>query len=139
MTRLNLKKHKRDQPERRERFAFMQWVSLRHNIRKYLFAIENGGSRDKREAANIKKMGLVGGVPDYLFMKPHGRYHGLWLEFKADYGAYKNKLTANQKQFFKIAREVGYKCEVVWSWEDGVKIIENYLKGELRPDSTVLS
>jgi len=122
MTRLDISK-KRDQPERRERLAFMRWVSFRPNVRKYLFAVENGGSRDEREAANIKKMGLVAGVPDYFFMYPTRKYHGMWIEFKAG----KNNLTPNQKQFFQTAEDVGYKCAVVWSWMDAVKEVEKYL------------
>lgn len=115
---------KRDQPERRERLAFMRWLSFMPKIRKYMFAIENGGSRNEIEAANIKKMGLVAGVPDYFFMWPTRKYHGLWIEFKAG----KNDLTDNQAQFFKTAEEVAYKCIVVWSWEDAKKEIEEYLK-----------
>ena len=35
---------KRQQPERAERLAFMEWVSLHSYIGKYLIAIEGGGS-----------------------------------------------------------------------------------------------
>ncbi len=114
---------KRHQPERRERLAFMRWIHYHPEIHKYLFAIENGGSRHSLEAVNLKKSGLRPGVPDYLFMRPSGKFHGLWIEFKAN----KNKLTSYQKDFFKLAESVNYKCVVVWSWEDAVIEIKHYL------------
>lgn len=115
---------KKQQPERAERLAFMKWVSLHSNIRKYLIAVENGGTRHKLEAYNIKRCGLYAGTPDYFFMRGTSMFHGLWIEFKAG----KNKLTKAQQQFFKTANEAGYKCVVVWSWEDAVKELEDYMK-----------
>jgi hypothetical protein len=115
---------RRQQPERRERLAFMRWVTFKPNIRKYLFAIENGGSRHPLEAANIKRCGLMKGVPDYCFMKPSGKYHAMYIEFKVK----PNKITKDQQHFFDVAAEIDIYCCLVWNWEEAVAEIENYLK-----------
>lgn len=115
---------KRNQPERAQRLAFMQWVRLKPLVRKHLIAIENGGTRNLLEAANIKRCGLVAGTPDYFLMVPRGKYHGLWLEFKAG----KNKLTKKQQQFFESASKQCYKCEVVWDSIEAINLLENYLR-----------
>jgi hypothetical protein len=115
---------KRQQPERAERLAFMEWVKLNPVVKKYLIAIEGGGSRNLLEAINIKKCGLVAGTPDYFFMKPNKLYNGMWLEFKAG----KNKLTKLQENFFETATAANYKCIVVWKAEEAIKEVKNYLK-----------
>ena len=114
---------KRNQPERAERLAFMDWVALNPVVKKYLIAIEGGGSRNLLEAANIKRCGLVAGTPDYFFMLPCGHYHGMWLEFKAG----KNKLTKAQEQFFETAQALNYKCAVVWSATEAIQEVKNYI------------
>lgn len=118
---------KRLQPERAERLAFMDWVALTPPVKKYLIAIENGGSRNLLEAVNIKRCGLVAGTPDYLLMRPAGVYHGMWIEFKAG----KNKLTKLQEQFFETARSVDYKCVVVWKAEQAITEMKYYLGEKL--------
>lgn len=117
---------RKQQPERAERLAFMEWMKLRPDIRRFLIAIENGGTRHRLEAYNIKRCGLCAGTPDYFFMRGTSMFHGLWIEFKAG----KNKLTAAQKQFFKTATEAGYKCITVWSSKEAITEIDTYLKNK---------
>lgn len=114
---------KKNQPERAERLAFMEWASLYPNIRKYLIAVENGGSRHPLEAYNLKKCGVIAGPLDYFFMLPSGFFHGMWIEFKIK----PNKLTKYQEQFIKTAQDAGYHCVVAWNWEEAVKHVEAYL------------
>ena len=115
---------KRNQPERQERIAFMEWVRLNPTIKKYLIAVEGGGYRHHIEAANLKRCGLVAGPLDYLFMLPCGKYHGMWIEFKVK----PNKLSSAQIQFIKTVEEVGYYCVVAWNWAEAAKEIESYIK-----------
>lgn len=115
---------KRQQPERAQKLAFMRWVGLNKSIRPFVFAIEHGGSRNVLEASNLRKIGVRAGIPDYFFMHPNSKYHGLWIEFKAG----KNKLTKEQEEFFNLAKNVNYKCVVVWNWADAVKEIQEYIK-----------
>lgn len=115
---------KRLQPERYERLSFMEWVRINHRIEKYMIGIFNEGKRHPAVARIYKLMGLVPGVPDYFFLYPTSKYHGLWIEFK--YG--KNKQDKNQKQFFETASEVNYKCVVVYSAKEAIDAIKEYLQ-----------
>lgn len=115
---------KRAQPERQERLAFMQWIDLNPNLKKRLIAIEGGGSRHLLEAINLKRIGVIAGVPDYFMMLSNNKYHGLFIEFKAG----KNKLTIHQKIFFENAEKLGYKCIVVWSWEVATQAIKDFMQ-----------
>ena len=47
-----------------------------------LFAVPNGGSRHKIEAANMKRQGVKRGVADVILQIPKKGYASLCLEFK---------------------------------------------------------
>lgn len=47
-----------------------------------MFAIPNGGLRDKITAGNLKREGVKAGVPDIFLPIPRGGYHGLFVEMK---------------------------------------------------------
>lgn len=124
MKRLITQVKKRLQPERAERFAFMDWVKFNPFIKKHLIAIPNEGKRHKITGKNLKRMGLVKGAPDYFLLIPTERYHGLWIEFKAG----KRKLDKDQEQFFATAKEQRYECVVVYSAKEAIDEIKEYLK-----------
>jgi hypothetical protein len=115
---------RRNQPERQERMAFMDWVRFNPHVRYHLIAIPNEGKRNIISAVNLKRMGMIAGVPDYFLMIPTKQYHGLWLEFKAG----KNKLTQSQEAFFATAKHQGYECTVVYSAKEAIDEIKRYLK-----------
>lgn len=48
-----------------------------------LYAVPNGGRRDKAEAAHLKRQGVRAGVPDLCLAVPKGKYHGLYIELSA--------------------------------------------------------
>ena len=52
--------------------------------RPIIFHIPNGGSRDAREASNLKVQGVLAGVPDLCLVLPYGRT--VWIEMKAKKG-----------------------------------------------------
>lgn len=83
----------------------------------------NGGSRNKIEAANLKKQGVKKGVPDLCLPVPRGVYHGLYIEMKAK----KNKPTQEQESWLKALDEQGYKTAVCWGWEAASRVITEYL------------
>lgn len=88
-----------------------------------LFHIPNGGSRNKREAANLKRQGVKSGVPDLFLPVPRGGYHGLFIELK--YG--KNKPTDAQRKWAAALNEQGYMAVVCYGFEDARDTIEKYL------------
>lgn len=116
------------QYEAADQEAVFQWAAL--NLVRYpelemLHHIPNGGSRNKLEAANLKRQGVKSGVPDLSLPVPRGKYHGLYIELKHG----KNKLSDSQREWIFNLNHYGYLALCVYGWENAVKIIELYLKG----------
>lgn len=89
----------------------------------YLFSIPNGGSRDVREAANLKATGVKAGVWDLqLPIARHG-YHGLWIEMKHG----DNDLTDKQCEWGDRMRLAGWKMVVAWTAYEAERAIADYL------------
>jgi hypothetical protein len=93
---------------------------------KLLFHIPNGGTRDPIEARHLKDSGVKPGVPDLFLPVSVGRYHGLFIEVKSKNG----KVSPEQSFWIDSLKKQNYKCEVAYGWEDAVRFLENYLRGE---------
>lgn len=89
-----------------------------------IFHIPNGGSRDKREAANLKAQGVKAGVPDLFLPVARNGCHGLFIEMK--FG--KNKPTDKQKEWLHELAAQGYRCDVCYSADEAIFVIEAYLR-----------
>ena len=89
-----------------------------------IFAIPNGGSRNKVEAANLKRQGVKAGVPDLCVPVALHGYHGLYIEMK--YG--KNKPTDDQKKWIEILNKNGYLAKVCWGADEAIKLIDWYFQ-----------
>lgn len=89
----------------------------------YLFAIPNGGSRDVREAANLKASGVKAGVWDLMLPIARHGFHGLWIEMKHG----DNKLTDKQEDWGVRMDLAGYQTVVAWSSYDAERAIADYL------------
>ena len=86
-----------------QRFLF-QWAGLaeqQHPELKLLHHIPNGGKRDARTAANLKKEGVKAGVPDMCLPVARGQYHGLYIELKTR----KGKSTEKPKGMVKCLKQ----------------------------------
>jgi hypothetical protein len=113
--------------ESAEQQALFQWVeynTVKYPQLKLLFAIPNGGKRDKREAARLKREGTRAGVPDVCLPIPKGNYCGLWVEMKSG----KGKLSDNQKKWKEQLESWGHKVAVCYGWEEAKECILEYLK-----------
>lgn len=94
-----------------------------------LYHIPNGGYRNKREAANLKRQGVRAGVPDLCLPVARGNYHGLYIELK--YGT--NTVTENQREWLNRLQAQGYAVAICYGWEQAKHVLEKYLaisKGE---------
>ena len=91
---------------------------------KLLHHIPNGGSRNKLEAANLKRQGVKSGVPDLFLPAARGGYHGLYIEMKAG----TNKPTANQKAWIDALGKQGYAVAVCYSAEEASDTLMRYLR-----------
>ncbi len=109
-----------------EQECLLRWtefVSGAYPELKLLYHVPNGGSRNKIEAANLKKQGVKKGVPDLCLPVPRGSYHGLYIELKAK----KNKPTQEQENWLAALDAQGYKTAVCWGWETASQVITEYL------------
>ncbi len=90
-----------------------------------LYAIPNGGKRDKKVAARMKAEGVNPGVPDMCLPVARGGYHSLWIELKTERG----RLTAEQKWWLGILEAHGNKALMCRGAAATIKAIEEYLRG----------
>lgn len=114
------------QHEASEQVKLFNWLSFMRG--KYpeldlMYHIPNGGSRNVKEAANLKRQGVRAGVPDLCLPVARGSFHGLYIELKYD----KNKPTNFQQQWLKNLQQQGYAVKVCYGWEDASKVICKYL------------
>ena len=112
--------------EAEEQKALMQWAKWqegRYPELKLLYHCPNGGTRNKLEAANLKRQGVKAGVPDLFLPVPRSPKHGLFIEMKVG----RNKCTDNQKKWIRKLLEQGYEVKVCYSCEEAIQIIKRYL------------
>lgn len=114
----------RNQYEAQEQEAFFRWASFYPELR-YMYAVPNGGSRNKLEAVSLKRQGVKAGVPDICLPLPKGKYHGLYIEMK--YG--KNTASDMQKEYIDYLNSVGYRAVICYGFEAARRVITSYLKG----------
>ena len=112
--------------EAEEQAALFQWAKLAEGSMpqlRLLYAVPNGGSRHKLEAANLKRQGVKAGVPDICLAYPKGVYHGLYIELKVG----KNKTSEEQDKWLRNLKAVGYKTAVCYGFSQAKETIERYL------------
>lgn len=90
---------------------------------KLLFAVPNGGSRNKIEAANLKRQGATAGVADVICLIPKKGFASLCLEFKIE----KGKQSEHQKEFQKQAESCRNKYVIVRSVKEAIEELRLYL------------
>lgn len=116
----------RNKEEEKLQIACIKWFDYQYpEYSKLLFAVPNGGSRNKIEAANLKKQGVRAGVSDIVFLKENNKYDFLCIEFKTE----KGKQTDNQIIFQEdIKKHTSGYYIIIRSFEQFKKSIEQYLK-----------
>ena len=99
-----------------------KWQEGRYPELKLLYHCPNGGTRNKLEAANLKRQGVKAGVPDLFLPVPRSQKYGLFIEMKVG----RNKCTDNQKKWIRNLLEQGYEVKVCYSCE-AIQVIKKYL------------
>lgn len=88
-----------------------------------MFAIPNGGQRNKAAAGKLKAEGVKAGVPDLcLPVRAHGA-PGLWIELKVQNGT----VGYEQRHWLLALHFQGYRCAVVNDRETFWWLITDYL------------
>jgi hypothetical protein len=113
--------------EAQEQTTLFEWAAW--NIAKYpelkcLYAIPNGGSRNRIEAVNLKKQGVRKGVSDIHLPVARRGYHGLWLELKRIAGG---RIEPEQANWIELMRLHGHYAVIAYGFEDAKKYLEWYL------------
>lgn len=90
-----------------------------------MFAIPNGGERNKIVASRLKAEGVKTGVSDVMLPVPMGGYHGLFIEMKKP-GELKSTSQA-QKDFGAAMQAQGYGFVVCDDWTKARDVIIQYL------------
>lgn len=113
--------------EAKEQEALIRWACFvrgRFPEIDLLYHIPNGGSRNKIEAANLKRQGVKAGVPDLCLPVPRSHFHGLYIEMKAG----KNKTSKKQTEWLSALDQQGYATAVCYGWEAASQVITKYLE-----------
>lgn len=115
------------QEEHNMQAACVRWFRLQYScLSALLFAVPNGGRRDRVTGAKLKAEGALAGVADILLLCPSSRYHGLCIEFKTLTG----RQSEAQKTFQHKVEGAGYAYCVVRSVDDFINVVEAYFSGE---------
>jgi len=126
--------------EHGEQAALFCWASLPEQQERYpqlywMFAIPNGGERNKAVASMLKAEGVKSGVADVFLPIARkkgytGRvFYGLFIEMKRANGV-PSDIKPKQKEFAEHVMAEGYSHVVAFGWRQAVAAIENYLDGK---------
>lgn len=114
--------------ERREQTCLVQWFRLKYKDI-LIAASANGGRRNAFEAANMKREGVLAGMPDIQVCRASRHYHGLFIELKTPKS---EKHAAGivsplQKQRLSKLMDEGYYAVACWGWLQAQDVIDWYL------------
>jgi hypothetical protein len=114
--------------EHAEAKAFMKWVKLSesaHPELRWLFAVPNGGHRNKIAAAKMKAEGQRAGVPDYIWPVRCNAFVGLVIELKRTSGSY---ASSDQKEWLSHYAREGWMTAVCKGAGEAIDCVKTYLK-----------
>ena len=104
----------------------VRWFRLQFpDIALLLFAVPNGGARNKREAGILKGEGVTAGVADVILLKPSGGFASLCVEFKTEDKGSNQRDT--QKRWQEVAETAGNKYVICRSFDDFYREVRSYL------------
>ena len=85
-----------------------------------LFAIPNGGARNKATAGELKAEGVLAGVADLFLARPGLNKHGHFIEMKIPGG----KQTLSQRTFERTVVAQGYAYVVIRTIDDFITYVD---------------
>ena len=92
-----------------------------------LLHVPNGGTRNKREAARLKREGVRAGYPDLILDYPSCGKHGLRIELKRTKGY---SIQPEQKEWIIRLNKAGYAAVFCYGWMNAWEVIKAYLDGK---------
>lgn len=92
-------------------------------------SIPNGGKRDPRVAAQMKREGVLAGAPDLFLAEPKGDKHGLFIEMKKIGG----RTSDNQNLVIEKLKKKGYEVFVCEGADAAYGELLKYVYGDQLP------
>lgn len=100
------------------------WAKIEDEAqRPVVFHIPNGGSRDAREASNLKVQGVLAGVYDLEIVLPRGKV--IWIEMKARNG----RVSLDQGKLHAHFAKLGHITITAYSAEEALDLLREVLHG----------
>ena len=121
------------QEEHEEQVKLFKWTADavgRYPELALLFAVPNGGRRDKVTGARLKAEGVKAGVPDVWLPVARCGFHGLVIELKAGDG----RPSPAQKAWLKALDEQGMLAVVCRGAAAAKRVLWQYLEGTYQND-----
>lgn len=104
---------------------YLKWLNFQHpEIFKVTSSFANGGARDPRYGARLKREGMKKGFPDLGVFVPCREYHGMFIEFKNE----KGRVSPDQKEVISKLQAKGYLCVICKSIDEAINQTNEYLK-----------
>lgn len=105
-------------------FSWLQFVTINAKpLRRYAFAIPNGGLRRPGVAGKLKAEGVTPGVPDVMIRVPSGPWHGMQIEAKR----MGEKPSALQLDQIEACKEMNYWAVVAQGFDEMRRVTVSYL------------
>lgn len=106
-------------------FDWLEFVTINGKpLRRFCFAVPNGGHRRLGVAGKLKAEGVTPGVPDVFVRVPSGPWHGLQIETKRVDG---KKPSAAQLDQIQACHEMDYQCVVAYGFDEMRLVTKQYL------------
>ena len=105
-------------------FEWAEWNKNKYPELEMLMHTVNEGKRTPRMGAELKRMGMKRGFPDISLLVPNKKYHGLFIELKADKT---KRLTKEQKEWLEKLNKYGYKAVRCNGSEEAIQVIKDYI------------
>ena len=105
-------------------FEWAEWNKNKYPELEMLMHTVNEGKRTPRMGAELKRMGMKRGFPDISLLIPNKKYHGLFIELKADKT---KRLTKEQKEWLEKLNKYGYKAIRCNGSEEAIQVIKDYI------------
>lgn len=117
--------------------ALFDWAKIKRvtingeckRLSDFMYAIPNGGKRNVREAARLKKQGVKSGVSDVHLPIAAGGYNCLYVEMKKPIvpGQKKPTIQESQKDWKNLMNSIGNLAVVAYGFNEAREVIEEYL------------
>lgn len=110
--------------------AWMEWKAKNGEVGPewadvhWLFAVPNGGERDRIVAGRMKAEGVKSGVADLMLPVARGGYFGLFIEMKRHNGG---TVSESQTKFLEFVGRGGYANTICYGVEPAIHAIKTYL------------